>query len=355
MVVFALIGVVAWHAVGGNLGRATISDSMTYPSESSQQSNGQHTPRAISSGAADAPSLDRQGDTVRFSELTSGRSFSVALRSLQTILVSDRRISGFIRSYWLPDDTGFIRAVDVRGTVEYQFFAGVTDTPSRLGAHVVSFAVAPSGTLVAMLETSEEGMVLVTMHPSGSHRKELLKLRAINPEVVWANDRVISIIQDDASGESQSLFVVSLDGTILPLVEHRKNLAITWSPDGTSLLISSADTNNQVSLSYVDLSSRIEIPLGMPTSADKCAWHHDGHTITCGIPSNTHLSATTSAERTATIDDLVTLDIRTSKSTRFYSANPDRLIGVFQPLVSASDRYLVFSNIFDQRLYSIEL
>jgi hypothetical protein len=106
---------------------------------------------------------------------------------------------------------------------------------------------------------------------------------------------------------------------------------------------------------YRDITSGIESPLGVATSAEKCAWQSDDTTIICGIPIKSSLTRGVPAAHSATIDDIVTIDTRSGEQTVQYHGTSTLPIGVIDPLISSSGTYFVFTNVFDQRLYSFPL
>ena len=189
----------------------------------------------------------------------------------------------------------------------------------------------------------------------GADPRTILTSRAESAELLWPAPDTLILASKRSDRSGTDLTAVSTEGDLLPFMTNRESLEFIWSRDGRYLLFSYFVPGSGVGLWYRDMSTGAEVPLGLATGARKCAWHPAGLSVTCGIPSKTSLVNGVSSAMTATLDDIVTLDIAEGKEHRSYVARQGVFLGVIDPLVSSSGNHFVFTNLFDKKAYSLEL
>lgn len=343
---------------GGSGGSATIADTIAEGSAAPKPIGvvGAEKPKALSENAAVSATLGLAPDTIRYYEEKTGKAFSVALTTLRTEVLSDKRLPGFIHSYWIPRTEKVISAFQVPSGIEYRFFDYATTESSVLGSDFSSFAVSPDGRSIARLnKVTDNSHSLVVSSPDGSSPRTLLTTRAQEPRLIWKSNDVLSVISRRSDRPGHDLSLVGMDGTLVPLLVNKENLDVAWSPDGRYLLYSYFEKDVGISLVLRDTDTGSEIALGLETSARKCAWHRIGEAVTCGVPDQNSFSRDVPADETATIDDIYTYDFDNNTLRRIYDGTPGTLIGVTAPLLSSSGNYFVFRNMFDSRLYILPL
>jgi hypothetical protein len=313
-------------------------------------------PKAISENAATGVALGRASDSVRYYEQQTGKAFSFDLATRTASILSDRRLSGFITSYWLPGTDQVISSFQQPSGVAYRFFDYQTSETNQIGTAVDALAVAPDGQHIVYLETNDAASALFVGTSDGSVSHKLIDTRAQDVQLDWPCNTMISMLSQrlDRTGSDLSLIDPS-SGDLTVLMTNRENLEYQWSPDGTKLLFSYYTSAQGISLWERDISSGNEVSLGVATSAQKCAWQIDGITVVCGVPVKSSLTRGVSAAHSATIDDIVTLNTRSGEQTVQYHGTSTMPLGTISPLVSSSGAYFVFTNVFDQRLYSFPL
>jgi hypothetical protein len=315
-----------------------------------------HVPKAIGSGSAGSIAVGLEADTVRYYDPATGRAFVAHLRKGSVETISDRKLTGFVHSVWIPNRAAVISRFDKQGTSEYRFFDYATGEVAVIGNAITSLAAAPDGRRIAFIDTENDTTTINISEVHGTPVNRILRIRASDTEISWPQQELLALTSRRPDRSGTDLTLMKLDGTELEnIISNRENLEYRWSPDGHHLLFSYFIPGSGISLWHLDLVQRAQARLGLPTSARKCAWHSDNETITCGIPSDENLPGDIPADQVATTDTVATIHLPTSVQTTNYTAQKGVLVGVIDPVVSSSGTYVVFPNIFDRRLYYLEL
>jgi Tol biopolymer transport system component len=271
-------------------------------------------------------------------------------------VLSDEKQNGFMRGYWLSGAQRVIGVFDEKGKTRYLYYDYETGEEVAIGTAIAAFAVSPDGRRIAYTEQAD-GLTTLTMAAAdGSAAVPVLNTRASQIQLSWprGSDRVfMASRRSDHAG--WDLTSVGLNGELATVISNRENLEYTWSPDGLNLLYSYFVPETGISLFWKDRTTGTDLQLGTATSARKCAWTHDSSSVVCGLPSRTPLARDVAADRMATTDDIVRIDLLTGSSTTLFKVPAGTLMGVIDPLVTPSDHFLAFQNIFDKRLYIFDL
>ncbi len=335
---------------------ASLSDAVASPLTLTSASDRVWTrPKSISENTVVSVTAGEQSDTAKYYERETGKAFSVNLRTLKTDTLSATRLPGFIRTYWLPYSTVVVSAFQDPAGINYRSFDYKTKATTIIGSDITALAVSPDGRQVAYIQPTKDASALFISAHDGTDPRKLMTTRAQEIRLYWPIKNALSMASRRPDRPGTDLSAVDLEGALTVMMSNRENLEYLWSPDGTRLLYSYFTPEQGVSLWYREAGSGLDISLGLSTSARKCAWHGTAMIITCGVPAKNSLSRDVPADRSATVDDIVTLDMSTGEQNRLYGGTSATLIGVIDPLVSSSEDYFVFTNLFDQRLYLFPL
>jgi dipeptidyl aminopeptidase/acylaminoacyl peptidase len=294
-------------------------------------------------------------DTIRYYELRTGKAFQIDLKTRTTTILSAKKLDGFIRTIWAPNRDDVVSAfTQSTGTVfrSYHYATGLT---SSLDSLVSSVTFSPDGRHIAYVTSDADHSAIFISDIDGAQPHKIIDTRIADAELSWPLADTLVLVSRHAGGPGRDMTVIGADGSLAPLLSNISNLEYAWSRDGSKLLYSYFDQSGGVRLWYMDVSQHTPVSLGLATSASKCAWHNDNTEITCGVPSNTALAHDVSAADSATLDDIITLHILTGEQTKQYSIQKGVYIGVIDPVISSSGSFFVFTNLFDQKLYSLPL
>jgi len=325
------------------------------PSAPEVSPNESRRPKAISTSTINSLAADLGQDAVRYYADQTGAAFSVDLRTGTAATLSDRRLPGFIQSWWIQGKRQVVSEFEVKGAREFRFYDYESGAVTLLGEGTTAFAVSPDGTDIAYITGNAASPEIRVIGVDGEGDRRIISTRASLAQISWPRSDTIAVTshRHDRAGADMSL--VALDGSFRKLFEGRENLEYRWSPDGRRLLLSYFVPNEGIRLWYRDFNSQFDAPLPLATSAQKCAWHPDSTAVTCGVPSRTELARDIPSDMMATSDDIVTVTLDTLVVTPRFSAEQKTPLGVTGPVITGSGRYFAFVNLFDRRLYFLGL
>ena len=326
-------------------------DTTTSPSPTTTH---QQAPKALSTGTAYSLAVGTDSESVRyFDEL--GRAFSVNPGNGRITILSDSKVQGFIRGWWLP---GSLRAViqSQKGSgSEFQWHDFQAGLSAVMGTDFMSLTVSRDGRSIAFTAPSDDHMAIFTSGADGSARHPLLQTRISEDSLSWPADERLALVSRRPDQNGWDLSLVGMNGALTPVLTDRENLATQWSRDGSQLLYSAFITTQGIELFLRTITTGEDIPLGIATSADKCAWTPDGTRIVCGVPTHSSLTGDVPASKTATVDTIISFDLTTGAQQTVWTPPSGTLMGVIDPVITSSGRAFAFTNLFDHRLYSVSL
>lgn len=337
----------------GSGGAAAITDTLASASFSTLPAPpAAPKPKAMSEQGVVSVASGLANDTIRYYEQGSGKAFSIALSTQHTDVLSDKRLPGFIRSYWIPRTSSVVSAFQQPSGIEYRFYDYESGESTSIGFGIADVAISPNGRRIAQLKkNSDDSYSLLVSAVDGTNPVDILTTRIGEPQIAWRNFNELAITSRRADRPGYDLTLVDENGALRTLLSNKEGLETAWSPDGNYLLYSFFSPDMGVSLWLRSVQTNEEVNLGIYTSAHKCAWHPVGLAITCGVPIKKSLTRDVPAAQTATVDDVYTYDFDNNTLRLNYGGTNSSLIGVTEPLVSSSGNYFVFTNMFDSRLY----
>ena len=161
---------------------ASLSDTLATPSVSTSTS--EHIaarPKAISENAAVSVALGKESDTAKYYGRETGKAFSVNLKSLKTDVLSDTRLPGFIRSYWLPYSNKVVSEFQDPGGISYRAFDYQTKATTTIGP-ISTLAVSPTA---ASCVRNREDVGIFISDSDGSNPRTLMTTRAQEVRLNW--------------------------------------------------------------------------------------------------------------------------------------------------------------------------
>lgn len=312
------------------------------------------TPKLLGSSAISSIAIGLSSDTIRYTEQGSGKGFSVDLRTRVTSPLIDTPVVGFVQRWWADQSKAFLQVATLKGVTSYQASSG-EGSLTTLGRTISAVAISPDGHHISFIDTTEGSQYVVVTDIDGSAAHKLLPTRAQGARLSWLGNNLLLLLSRDSTTDSTDMTAVSMTGDLQVIEVNRPSLQYVASPDHSHLLVSYTGSDGSISLLERSVNENADVPLGVATSADKCAWGPDGTFVVCGVPHTGQISSAAPADHTATNDDIIRLDLRTGDRAVLYQAQQKSPVGVIRPLVSSSGTFLVFTNIFDSKLYELEL
>ncbi len=349
--------VMVWALVWGPGGsqNATISMSLSETARpiASTEPESIQKPHALSENAAVSAAPGLPSDSVVYYEQT-GRAFRVDLRTSKNEVLSETALPGFIETVWSPSSHEVVSSFDISGSRVMRYFDYTSKKSAPVGTAATAVAFSPNGERLAFVDTIDGASAIYIGGADGSDPRRILALRATDPVLSWPQNDLLFFASHRPDGNSSDLAALTPNGKLSVLISNKENLEYAWSRDGKKLLFSYF-AGQGIELWYMDMSTGVIVPLSVSTGAGKCAWTPDSTTVVCGVPPEGSLARDVSSERTATRDDIVTINISSGAQQTIYTGQKGTFFGVTRPLVSSSGAFFVFINSFDRRLYRFTL
>ncbi len=333
---------------------ATIAQKIETSPASESSSAPSRAPKRISENEVISVVRGPTRDSVKFYERLTGRAFSVDISTLKTTTLSDRKLSGFIETYWTPTGDQVVSMFQEPEGIRFRSFSYKNSESTAIDEDITSLALSPDGRSVAYLKATPEGYEVKIGSIDGSGARTILKTRAQDAHLTWPTQDFIFMISRKSDARGSDLSTITVGGALSVVIENKENLEYKLSLDGFRLLYSYFAPEEAVSLWYRNGSGQT-VALGIATSAQKCAWHDNNSTITCGVPTRSSLTRDIPSEKSATIDDVISVDLLTGQQSSLYIGSHDALFSVIHPLLSSTQKAFVFTNLFDQKLYMLSL
>lgn len=334
--------------IAEQLERGTASSATPLPTSGS-------IPVALSQAPVTGVALGTESDSVRFFEEKNGRAYQVRIRSGSTVAVSETDAPYFATGWWVPGRQEALTKSDDGDTVALRHIDYGSGRSSAVGTRVTAAAISPDGSELAFVEALQGSADIMRSRTDGTDARRVLSVRSLDTHLAWRDSATIAVTLRQGSDNTQDLVLLSEDGSFEPLLTGLRNLETVWSRDGAWLLYSYYDEARGTVLRLLDADDGTEQAVGLRTSAAKCAWAPNGASFVCGVPASDAFTADVPADLTATNDSLVVVDRGTLEQAVRYPSSPRPLLSVSRPLVSSSGSFVVFTNLYDRRLYLFPL
>lgn len=311
-------------------------------------------PKPISDTRIVSPTRGPTSDSVRYYESETGRAFHINLRTLHTDTLSDQRLPGFLQTFWSPSGRDVVSSFEQKGAIQLRSFNYDTQKSAPIGTMAIVATFSPTGRALAYIESADDVFSIYIANTDGTEPRKIFSTRSQAVSLEWPTENTLALLTKREDTAGRDLALIDTSGAFKILLKNQENLEYFWSRDGKRILFSFFAPNQDIQLAYMDLPSETIYPLSTRTSASKCAFTPDINTVVCGVPT-TPLPRDIEAEKTATLDDIVSIDIISDTLTKISTATKSTLISVSDPLISSSGNYITFTNLFDRRLYKLDL
>lgn len=292
------------------------------------------TLRILNQRSVISPVLSKEKDGIIYYEKDTGKVFEVALNDMREKVVSDTPLPNLLKTIWSPSRKEVISLFYYPKGNHYRYFSYKTKASVDLGTGIKSLAFSPDGSQIVYFGNKGGSRGIFISQPDGSSFKNILPSRLENARVYWPSNDLLAFKIDVAGGSE--LYSLSKAGEVKKIIDTREGLDIKWSENGSRLLFSQK-INSGLSLFYKDISSEIETPLNISTSASKCDWGIDGKTVVCGV-----------SKSSSSGDEIYEISL---DGTKKLLSSPTTKINTSELFLSGLDDYVIILNSLDNKLY----
>lgn len=300
--------------------------------------------RRLSTVRVISPSIAEDGRRVLFFEVGSGKILASDFLGKEGSVVSGKLLSNLSAAYWAANGYETIIVQNSRGELIHSYFNVKTGQIQSLHPNLSRPAWSPRHDKIAYLffdRQTNEGQISIS-NPDGSVFKNILPTRLHPLAITWPKEDLISFY--DRAGDEQSLFILEMEGNSLKKILGPVNkLQTLWAPDSSKILASYTKDGGEIA-SIMSLKDQTEIRLDLLTSANKCAWSANSVFVYCGAK-----------KADDQLESLYAIDTTTQSAKLLFTPFETETVNIKNPFFSPAEDFLIFTNDYDQYLYSISL
>ncbi|PJE50401.1 MAG: hypothetical protein COV29_04505 [Candidatus Yanofskybacteria bacterium CG10_big_fil_rev_8_21_14_0_10_36_16] len=288
------------------------------------------------------PILSENGKNVLYYVPSSGELRSVSVDGSNSPQVISNTPTSANHVSWSGDRKKLFITVGKNST----FLNLETGASKKFSTGLISPALSPFEDKLAYLSFDEDenkGNIRVSDSQISSY-KNLMQTRVSDWTINWLGSTELYLTKRSGQDRrTHDVFILNTETAGLQnVLGIKKDLEFKWSKGGNKVLYSYYNIYDEVNnLYYQNMNQRIETKIDFETTASKCAWGIDDKTIYCA--------------KTGQFggDTFYKINIETGESENIYTPSVD--IDVEGLMLTPTEDYLIFKNLNNNRLYSLEI
>ncbi|NTV41381.1 MAG: hypothetical protein HGA61_03860 [Candidatus Moranbacteria bacterium] len=310
--------------------------------------------------------IDKKTEKIYFYSALNGTVWQADSDGFNLTQISDTKLSGIIEAAWSPDRSGVLTTFDKNGKKIFFSYDNLKKTATKLneGIDMVSWDSLGTKIIYKYYDAKTKRRNLSVANTDGSNWRVLLDnlvFKKISISSVPLSAMVSFWNFPDSTEESVLQSVPLTGGETKKIFQGRFGGDYLWSPDGSSVLVSSSANKNSktVMLGIIDSQGRYS-DLNIPTVVSKCVWSIDNKTVYYalpgGIPEGAIMPNDYQSEKFTTQDTFWKIDVSNGSKERIVELSDIQgEYDLSKPFLSATEGALFFVNKVDEKLYKIDL
>ncbi len=309
-----------------------------------------------------APTIGRNGKTVKYFSQTNGNVYESDFDGGNLKKISSVNLNNLLKALWSPDKEKVIGIFSDNNKTKKYFYDYASNQSSLLDEKIGYAAWAPNSKKIAyqFIDSAAGQHNISVANPDGLNWKNIFKTRLENLIVEWPSNTKISLRQP-VSGLAQGILysINSETGDFSKVLSDIFGLSVKWSPKADKILFSSTnDRGQEPKLSLADESGANFKNLNLAGLADKCVWSTDDKTIFCALPQEISQNATWPDDYYKGLvilsDDLYKINLETNQKTKIIGSTDEVSYDAQELFLSPKEDYLFFINRGNGLLYSLK-
>ena len=295
-----------------------------------------------------APTLSADGKSLYYIDRASGHILTSDLDGNNEKTITNLTLLEAYAAVWSPQKTYVTIFYHESGITKKFVSSLATATPSRfLPQDVTSFAWSPDGRELAYLVTQGGETRLVIADAALRQTRTAYTTPVPDFTLAWANRTTLLLVSRPSGLAPSLVLAVNPESRRAePIIAGRPGVVAVAAPDGSGIIYSkSSSTGAADALAFRRLSDGTEVPLGIHTIAEKCAFARGAARAFCGVPSGAIPPPSPDVWYQGAVsftDAIVEVNIE-SGATETRMAGEANL-DVTWPFVSTDNRYLFFQD-----------
>lgn len=300
-------------------------------------------PSLLSGNKVSSFTIANNGSGVIYYEKGTGRALSVSPDTKEEKILSADIFANFIKTVWSPNKKEVVSQFYSPSGARHQYYNFQTKKSAVLKNGMKSPVFSPDGRQIAGFVFSETDNVynIAISDLTGATVKNIFSTRLTDAELYWPQDNLLAFKITENRGYSK-IFSLTKDGALKIILKDTKNLDINWSKDGQSFLYSAMGEGGKPELFHKNIAEGNTTTLPIAASASKCGWSIDNETIVCAIS-------------TASEDNEEIYKINVATGAKQLITPLEQNMKVREMLLSNIGEYAIFLNVYDEKLYFLQI
>lgn len=303
-----------------------------------------------------SPSLNKNEDKILFYKKDGGDLFSSDFKGAKLEKISNLTILGLTEAIWSPArDRAAVFYLD-QETLKAFLHIG-TSSVAILPQDMKSFSWSPDGRSSAYLLPKDDKLSLIIGDSSGKNTRTIYSTPLLDAKIDWTSSNKIAFRTAPSGLVPGFVFSFSrASGDFTKLAGPFFGLTSLWSPDGSKMLISTAENGGKnLKVSARDSAGKSLFEPDIKTLAEKCAWSGSKEAY-CAVPK-------TIFPDTIWPDDYLQGAVNTQDSIVHLNFDKKEVREIFSEedfdisnlIVSKNKDYLFFVNRTDGTLWALKI
>ncbi|MEK7598855.1 MAG: hypothetical protein AAB474_00150 [Patescibacteria group bacterium] len=297
---------------------------------------------------------------VRFVLRQTGHVADIGPQGEEQTRISNTTIPKIFQAQdWSPDASRAILKYFVEGDVRIisAEFKATSTQAVVLPASLTSLAWAPDRDRIVYLLPSENGSRTVGADPDNTKQKEITGSPFQDWEISWPEKNTLSYLSRPSGIALGFLFKYDLEkGIFEKVIGGVYGLEAGWSPDGQKIIYSAYDAGGQKpKLFFYDVKNKIAGDLETATLASKCVFAKTKKSVYCAADQNPPQALYPDEwlrGKVSFVDIFWEINLETGEKKII---NSEGFFDINRIGISADDKFLYFSNKYDNSLWSLKL
>ncbi|MEK7582583.1 MAG: hypothetical protein AAB452_01850, partial [Patescibacteria group bacterium] len=309
------------------------------------------SPAPISGGKAISITASSQKGRVLYYNPETGIVTETDFNGSNSVVISPIKLPGFLRTIWSPNKSEVISEFV---SSRFRYFNYITKQSVNLGSGVRSIVFSPDGSQIAYFLKNSEGGGIYLASPDNQESKKILNTRFSKVQLLWPGKDLLSLVAHDEQTDRESLFTLTLGGRLTKILDNLSHIETVWSREGENVIISFFDEHDALQTVRYTVATGESREIDTESRASQCVWTAAAQVVLCAV-SQTPMSSAALENKSKIAQDMYEIDPKLgTKKLLFSSGSGGSKIQIAELLLSPAEDYLIFTNVFDERLYSFK-
>lgn len=289
---------------------------------------------SLSKGSVISATLSKEKDSVIYYN-QDGMVFQANPKDLKEKVISITPLSNLVETIWSPNKKEVVSVFYTSGGKHFKYFNYQTRKVVDFGPLIKSAAFSSDGSRLAYFKSQGQDGTIYVSAPDGDAPKKIFDTRLSELNLYWPSSEMLAF--KTKIGGRDTVFSLSITGSIAKIIDEEGQVELLWSPDGQSVIYSVKNTEG-VELYFKDLPTLKNTSLEVSTTASRCAWGITKAYLICSVARGTG-------------EDIYKISL---DGTKELLISPKKNIVVKQLMLTALEEFIIMISDLDGKAYALK-